>query len=404
MISAQEIRQLAAANQVHPSVIERDYVLGWLLWGIYTHPQLREQLILKGGNCLRKAYFPDARFSEDLDFTITQPDAAAIFTTHLPELCQRIQKASGIPMLCGLAQVKPKPTPDGESQAIEGRIYFHSLLAEQKPRPLKSLRRMKVQDEPAKASVTMTIKFDMSQYEQLVLPLQWHPLLHPYSDAAACQALILTYSLEEVLAEKLRSWIQRTRPRDLHDISTIVHSQSIPICIPHILDTFLQKTIFKQVPLAGREEMLYSGKFALVAEHWDKAMMIPPAHQRDAAAAISTFQQFIHDLYNPLVLNEIGIAAAQPTLYRYNIQSGLRETLISAGRAHKMVRIRYQDHERDIEPYSFRYKVTKKGVGAEYFYGFDRSRGATIKSFILHRIQGVSILPQVFEPRWMVEF
>lgn len=386
MISPSEIHQLAATNQVHASVIERDYVLGWLLWSIYTHPQLRDKLILKGGNCLRKVYFPQARFSEDLDFTITDQDAAATFAAHLPELCQRIRVASGIPMLCEQTQVRPKPTPDGESTAIEGRIYFQGLSSW------------------GKSSVTMTIKFDMSQYERLVLPLQWHPLLHPYHDAAACPALIQTYSLEEVLAEKLRSWIQRTRPRDLHDITTIVQSQTIPICIPHILSTFLQKTIFKQVPLAGREEMLFAGKFALVAEHWDKAMNIPPAHKRSAAAAINTFQQFIYDLYNPAILDEIGIAAANQTAYPYNIASGLRETLISAGQVHKMVRIRYQDHERDIEPYSFRYRVTKKGVGAEYFYGFDRSRGETIKSFILHQIQGVSILPQEYAPRWTVEF
>jgi len=402
MISAQEIHQLAAANQVHPSIIERDYVLGWLLWGIYNHPLLRDKLILKGGNCLRKAYFPQARFSEDLDFTITEPGVAALFAAHLPDLCQRIRAASGIPMLCGQTQVRPKPTPDEESQAIEGRIYFHGLLAETKTsRRFGASRRT---EEPGKSSVTMTIKFDMSQYERLVLPLQWHPLLHPYSDAAACQTTILTYSLEEVLAEKLRSWIQRTRPRDLHDITTIVHSQSIPICIPNILSTFLQKTIFKQVPLAGREEMLYALKFEQVTAHWDRAMAIPPAHKRHAAAAIDTFQQFINALYDPAILDEAGIAAAGQTLYLYNIESGLRETLISAGRAHNLVRIRYGGHERDIEPYSFRYKVTKKGVGAEYFYGFDRSRGETIKSFILHQIEGVSILPQTFTPRWTVEF
>lgn len=386
MISASEIRQHAAANQVHPSLIERDYVLGWLLWGIYTHPFLRDKLILKGGNCLRKLYFPQARFSEDLDFTITEPDAAAQFAAYLPILCQHIRAVSGIPFLCGQAQVRPKPTPDGESTAIEGRIYFHGLLT------------------PGQTSVTMTIKFDMSQYERLVLPLQWHRLLHPYSDAAACQAEVRAYSLEEVLAEKLRSWIQRTRPRDLHDITTIVHNRPIPICIPNILTTFLQKTIFKQVPLAGRDEMLFPGKFELVTEHWQRAMAIPPAHKRDAAAAIATFHQFIHELYDPLTLAETGVAAASSTPYPYNIQSGRRETLISAGQANNLVRIRYGQVERDIEPYSFRYKVTQKGVGAEYFYGFDRSRGESIKSFILHRIDGVSILPQTYQPRWPVEF
>jgi hypothetical protein len=49
-------------------------------------------------------------------------------------------------------------------------------------------------------------------------------------------------------------------------------------------------------------------------------------------------------------------------------------------------------------------KVTKQGYGAEYFYGFDRTRGQTIKSFFLYRVQRVSILPQNYIPRWPVEF
>ena len=59
------------------------------------------------------------------------------------------------------------------------------------------------------SSVTMRIKFDVSEYEKMVLPLQNHQMIHGYSDNGACGVRILSYSLEEVLAEKLRSWIQR---------------------------------------------------------------------------------------------------------------------------------------------------------------------------------------------------
>ena len=50
-------------------VIERDYLLSWILAGISQVPVLFDTLIFKGGTALRKCYFDDYRFSEDLDFT-----------------------------------------------------------------------------------------------------------------------------------------------------------------------------------------------------------------------------------------------------------------------------------------------------------------------------------------------
>jgi predicted nucleotidyltransferase component of viral defense system len=51
-------------------VVEKDYVLGWLLWGIGSEPALRDHWIFKGGTCLKKCFVETYRFSEDLDFTI----------------------------------------------------------------------------------------------------------------------------------------------------------------------------------------------------------------------------------------------------------------------------------------------------------------------------------------------
>ena len=92
------------------------------------------------------------------------------------------------------------------------------------------------------------------------------------------------------------------------------------------------------------------------------------------------------------------------------LKSGIREAIIEAGKARKLLRMRYKNLERDIEPYSFRFKWIKPkrgqvfGYGTEYFYGFDRSKDQTIKSFFLHRIQSVSILPNEYVPRWYIEF
>ena len=50
-------------------VLERDYLLSWVLAGIARTPALRDSLAFKGGTALKKCYFRDYRFSEDLDFT-----------------------------------------------------------------------------------------------------------------------------------------------------------------------------------------------------------------------------------------------------------------------------------------------------------------------------------------------
>lgn len=70
MIDRREILELAAQTGLNPHVIEKDYVLGWMLAGIYAHEELAESWIFKGGTYLKKCFFETYRFSEDLDFTL----------------------------------------------------------------------------------------------------------------------------------------------------------------------------------------------------------------------------------------------------------------------------------------------------------------------------------------------
>ena len=63
----------AGGRRIPEAVIERDYVLAWFLTGLAGHP-LREVLAFKGGTALRRCWFQDYRFSEDLDIRIEPPD------------------------------------------------------------------------------------------------------------------------------------------------------------------------------------------------------------------------------------------------------------------------------------------------------------------------------------------
>jgi Luciferase-like monooxygenase/Nucleotidyl transferase AbiEii toxin, Type IV TA system len=60
-------------DRIFLGVVEKDYVLGWLLAGIAKHP-VTTHWAFKGGTCLRKCWFETYRFSEDLDFTVPAED------------------------------------------------------------------------------------------------------------------------------------------------------------------------------------------------------------------------------------------------------------------------------------------------------------------------------------------
>ncbi|WP_419950529.1 nucleotidyl transferase AbiEii/AbiGii toxin family protein [Candidatus Palauibacter sp.] len=76
--------------------MELDYALGWALRGIADHEYLAGRLVFKGGTCLRKCYFPDYRFSEDLDFTATEWFGWEAFEKAVGEAFAAVQRASGI--------------------------------------------------------------------------------------------------------------------------------------------------------------------------------------------------------------------------------------------------------------------------------------------------------------------
>ena len=73
VIDRTEIIRLAGELGLTPRVVEKDYVLGWVLAGIARDDELSRAWLFKGGTCLKKCFFETYRFSEDLDFTVTEP-------------------------------------------------------------------------------------------------------------------------------------------------------------------------------------------------------------------------------------------------------------------------------------------------------------------------------------------
>ena len=70
MITRADLNERIREWGLREEVAEKDYALGWVLWGIGSHPRLAESCAFKGGTCLKKCYVETYRFSEELDFTV----------------------------------------------------------------------------------------------------------------------------------------------------------------------------------------------------------------------------------------------------------------------------------------------------------------------------------------------
>src|SRR2546425_3269268 len=109
MITKDEIQAKAEEFGIHHANVERDYVFGWLLCGIYRISRLKDVLVLKGGNAFRKAYFPNTRFSNDLDFSTQAAIDETFLVAELNRVCEYVQNATGVIFETDRTQVEEKP-------------------------------------------------------------------------------------------------------------------------------------------------------------------------------------------------------------------------------------------------------------------------------------------------------
>lgn len=201
MIKPGEIQQKAREAGVRDQQIEKDYILSWILHGIAQHAQLTKAIVLKGGTVLKKVYFADYRFSEDLDFTLLDNDITneKIFK-WVNEVFEYIKEEANIPL---------EITDNNEHD--DGGINFYTSYVG----PLGGL------------GANKRVKVDISRSELLAFEPLNKTVTLSYSDLEEHQ--LLCYSLEEVLVEKLRSVMQRMQARDFYDIwyLTKVHGMDV---------------------------------------------------------------------------------------------------------------------------------------------------------------------------------
>lgn len=390
MIDRQELMEFARELSLDPKVVEKDYILGWLLAGIANHPDLAEQWVFKGGTCLKKCYFETYRFSEDLDFTISEQ-------THFDQnflveafrtISAWIYDQTGIEIPADQIRFDVGENKRGGTTA-EGRVYYVG--------PLQQRRNL------------MRIKLDLTNYEVLVLEPARREVHHPYSDKPASGIFAHCYCFEEVFAEKVRALAERERPRDLYDVVHLYRHDEIRPDRTLVMNTLQEKCNFKGIPVPTRETLLtQSAREKLLAE-WEDML----AHQLQA---LPSFEQFWAEL--PMVLDWLHLIIEKPVLqsqprdsrYRLNeswqppamVQAWHEHTPIEAIRfaaANRLcVKLQYQGSWRLIEPYSLR--MTSEG---NILLCAVRHDNGGARSYRFDRIQGVEISKEAFIPRYLIE-
>ncbi len=230
MITNPEIESKATEFNIHVSNVERDYVFGWLLAGIYGPSALRDVLILKGGNGLRKTYFEHARFSNDLDFSTQTAVEPSVLASELNKVCDYVQEACGIVFDKERNRVSEKVSGDKERPIYEVRLYFKDFYGNPD-------------------AITISVRLDIKEFDRIYLPIQERHLIHPYSEVQECRASIRCLKLEEMLAAKLKCLLQRRYSFDLYDyVYAIFINRELEINRGEIVSTFLKKTIFEPSP------------------------------------------------------------------------------------------------------------------------------------------------------------
>ena len=253
MISVAEIRRRAAGVPGGEVTVERDYLLSWVLKAIYESEPLRERFVHKGGTALRKLYFPHARFSVDLDFTMVK---------RMPEEALRaslLGLGAGVEMSCGLTFLQPrfrfeKTDDEYGAETFEARLYFRRLV------------------HPGGAPLGVVI--DATYNEILLLPVEQREVHYDYSDADDFgQVVVPAYSLEEIAAEKLRGLLfQRVNPspRDAYDLWYLWTEGQVDWTT--VVRIFPQKCVARGVSVASLSTAALAEREAAVRSVWESTL------------------------------------------------------------------------------------------------------------------------------------
>jgi uncharacterized protein len=205
MITSKEVSKHANFGGVRPQQIEKDYIISWVLWGISDNALLRENLIFKGGTCLKKMYIKEYRYSEDMDFTLKDDSVSDgdIYNTF-SDVFNEIETKANLKLSI--------PEDSKETHPASGSISFYIIYIG----PL--------------GGKGDHVKVDITRGEKLEYECLKGNVLNDYSDLEAIGGFsVQSYHIKEIFIEKMAALMGRTVPRDLYDFNYLASIEGVEI-------------------------------------------------------------------------------------------------------------------------------------------------------------------------------
>jgi predicted nucleotidyltransferase component of viral defense system len=210
MTSIDDLKRIAGREKVGLGIIEKDHAITVALL-VLSRTKLSETMVFKGGTVIKKMFYPNTRFSEDLDFNCEHDIAKA------------------------LEREIEKPLVDNEHE-----VAF-TAVNEEKPRSPEG-RRLRLEYNDTNGYRT-SIRVDLAFREKHVMKPERMKVKNPYRIR---NIAITTMSIEEIMAEKVRALIITRKPRHLYDMWFL-----------------LRRGIALNKPLINKKLKLYSQPFSL---------------------------------------------------------------------------------------------------------------------------------------------
>jgi len=243
MIHPKEINAAAAKYRLKDSQVEKDYVLSWILHGISMKGILSKNLVFKGGTVLKKVYFEDYRFSEDLDFTLLDEKISNDnLLKEFENVYAFVKEETNITL-----QFKESDLH------VSGSLVFYVNYV-----------------GPLNANInSRDIKIDITRGEIMEYATENRRIFIEYSDLPEESFFLQCYSLPEVLIEKMAALMGRTEPRDLFDFWYL--TENMRLSTRHHKPEFERKARNKKQDPFKFEEKVLSKEMNL-KQAWEKKL------------------------------------------------------------------------------------------------------------------------------------
>jgi predicted nucleotidyltransferase component of viral defense system len=388
LIDRGEILAVATDLGLAAEIVEKDYVLGWLLKGIYSHEALAPAWAFKGGTCLKKCYFETYRFSEDLDFTLSDVSHldADFLKRAFSEVSDRLYEDAGLQISAEQLRFDVYRNSRG-GLSCEGRLYYEGPLQRARSLP--------------------RIKLDLTVDEVLVLPAVNRPVGHPYSDLPEGGISARCYAYEEVFGEKVRALGERTRPRDLYDVINLFRHDEFRPDAATVLGVLRKKCAFKGIAVPTFETII--GAVDELVADWANML----GHQLPRLPPFESFWSVMPEFFSwlasgvaapslpvaPIAQDEQLFRPAVGLLRRHGAAGSSSLEAIRFAAANRLcVDLHYQGSVRRVEPYSLR----RTRAGAILLFAI-RTEDGESRSYRLDRIEGATITDESFTPKFAIE-